>query len=165
MVLLSPAQVRCGGDFARLIGMLAGFEAVTERIIGCAIEVHRHTGPGLPESVYEACLAREFKAAHLESERQIALPIVYKSEPLDCAFRIDFVVEQHVLVEVKSVEHTLEVHKAQVITYLRLSGLPVGLLINFNVPVLRSGIRRLLRSPADCSREPSSAPPRLPVNP
>lgn len=89
---------------------------------------------------------REFQAAHLECERQVSLPIVYKGEPLDCAFRIDFVVAQHVLVEVKSVEHMLEVHKAQVITYLRLSGLPVGLLINFNVPVLRSGIRRLLRS-------------------
>lgn len=129
--------------------VLAGFEAVTERVIGCAIEVHRHTGAGLLESVYEACLAREFKAAHLEFERQVSLPIVYKGEPLDCVFRIDFVVERHVLVEVKSVEHMLEVHKAQVITYLRLSGLPVGLLINFNVPVLRSGIRRLLRSPAE----------------
>lgn len=132
--------------------MLVGFEAVTERIIGCAIEVHRHTGPGLLESVYEACLAREFKAAHLEFDRQVALPIVYKNEPLDCAFRIDFVIERSVLVEVKSVEQTLEVHKAQVITYLRLSGLPVGLVINFNVPVLRSGVRRLLRSPAS---EPS----------
>jgi GxxExxY protein len=126
--------------------VLAGFEAITERIIGCAIEVHRHTGPGLLESVYEACLVREFKAAHLEWERQVALPIVYKGEPLDCAFRIDFVVAQQILVEVKSVEHMLDVHKAQVITYLRLSGLPVGQLINFNVPVLRSGIRRLLRS-------------------
>lgn len=129
--------------------MLAGFEAVTERIIGCAIEVHRHTGPGLLESVYEACLARELKAAQLKYDRQISLPIVYKGEPLDCACRIDFVVEEHVLVEVKSVEHLLDVHKAQVITYLRLSGLPVGLLINFNVPVLRSGIRRLLRFPED----------------
>lgn len=140
--------------------MLEGFEAVTERIIGCAIEVHRHTGPGLLESVYEACLARELKAARLEFERQVALPIVYKSEQLDCAFRIDFVVERNVLVEVKSVEQTLEVHKAQVITYLRLSGLPVGLLINFNVPVLRSGVRRLLRS-----RPPAPVVPRDSTSP
>jgi len=104
-----------GGDFASSASVLAGCEAVTERIIGCAIEVHWHTGPGLLESVYEACLAREFKAAHLECERQVALSIVYKGEPLNCAFRIDFVVAQHVLVEVKSVEHMLEVHKAQVI--------------------------------------------------
>lgn len=104
-----------GGDFASSASVLAGCEAVTERIIGCAIEVHRHTGPGLLESVYEACLAREFKTAHLECERQVALSIVYKGEPLNWAFRIDFVVAQHVLVEVKSAEHMLEVHKAQVI--------------------------------------------------
>jgi GxxExxY protein len=141
--------VTSGGNLAIASTMLSGFEAVTERIIACAIEVHRHTGPGLLESVYEACLAREFQAAHLRFDRQVVLPIVYKNEPVDCSFRIDYIVEQQILIELKSVEHTLEVHKAQVITYLRLSGLPVGLLINFNVPVLRSGIRRLLGPPSE----------------
>jgi len=97
---------------------------------------------------------REFKAAHLECERQVSLPVLYKGEPLDCAFRIDFVVAQQILIEVKSVEHMLDVHKAQVITYLRLSGLPVGLLINFNVPFLRSGVRRLLQPPNQEHRPP-----------
>jgi GxxExxY protein len=128
--------------------MLNAHEALTERIIGCAIEVHRHTGPGLLEAIYAACLARELKAAQLQFAHQLALPVTYKGEPLDCAFRIDFVVEHAVLVELKSVERTLDIHKAQAITYLKLSGLPVGLLINFNVPVLRSGIRRLVCGPS-----------------
>lgn len=127
--------------------MLNAHEALTERIIGCAIEVHRHTGPGLLEAIYDACLIDELNAAQLRFERQRALPVTYKGRRLDGNFRIDFIVEDAVVVELKSVERILDVHKAQVITYLKLSGLPVGLLINFNVPVLRNGIRRLVRGP------------------
>jgi GxxExxY protein len=136
--------------------MLLGGEALTERIIGCAIEVHQHTGPGLIESVYDACLARELRAAHLDFVRQVALPMRYKGDFIDCAFRIDYIVERQVLVELKSVERLLDIHKAQVITYLRLAEVPVGLLINFNVSVLRQGLRRLVMTrPAT----PSHAPP------
>ena len=128
--------------------MLTTCEALTERIIGCAIEVHQNTGPGLLESVYDACLARELRAAQLKFVRQIPLPIHYKGEPIECSFRIDYIVEEQVLLELKSVERTLDVHKAQVITYLKLAKLPVGLLINFNVPVLRLGVRRLAMTSA-----------------
>lgn len=101
------------------------------------------------ESVYDVCMARELRAAQLKFVRQVQLPIHYKGELLDCAFRIDYIVEDQVLLELKSVERTLDVHKAQVITYLKLARLPVGLLINFNVPVLRLGVRRLaMTSPA-----------------
>lgn len=128
--------------------MLTTCEALTERIIGCAIEVHRNTGPGLLESVYDACMARELRAAQLKVARQVPFPIHYKGEPIECSFRIDYLIEDQVLVELKSVERTLDVHKAQVITYLKLAKLPVGLLINFNVPALRLGVRRLAMTSA-----------------
>lgn len=136
--------------------MLVGGESITERIIGCAIEVHQHTGPGLLESVYDTCLARELRAARLDFVREVALPVRYKGDLLDCAFRIDYVVERQVLVELKSVERLLDIHKAQVITYLKLTELPIDLLINFNVPVLRQGIRRLVRSRPASSPQSSS---------
>lgn len=126
--------------------MLVGETVLTERVIACAIEVHRNTGPGLLESVYEACLALEFEAAGLTFVRQASVPVLYKGCPTRCAFRIDYVVEQRVLLELKSVDTVLDVHKAQVLTYLKLSGLKVGLLINFNVHVLRLGVRRLALS-------------------
>ena len=132
-------------------------DPLTERIIGCAIEVHRGTGPGLLESVYDVCLAFELQAAGLDFRRQCPIPISYKTLSIQTAFRVDFVIEERVLVELKSVESLLPVHKAQALTYMKLSGLTVGLLINFNVRVLRDGIRRLVWTP-----RPEGDQPRTP---
>jgi len=128
---------------------------VTEQIIGAAIAVHRELGPGLLESTYEACLAYELAERGLRFERQKALPVVYRNVKVDCAYRIDFVVENVVLVELKSVENLDGIHTAQMLTYLKLSGLNVGLLINFNVPLLRHGLRRFV-----LQYNPSMRPPR-----
>ena len=121
-------------------------DLLTERILQCAIEVHRCTGPGLLETVYDVCLAHELADAGLQFRRQMPLSFPYKEQDLGCGFRVDYVVENLVLLEIKSVERTLPVHVAQVLTYLKLSGLPTGLLINFNVPLLRQGVRRLIWS-------------------
>jgi GxxExxY protein len=118
--------------------------ALTSEIIGAAIEVHRNLGPGLLESVYQACLAREFSIRKLSFEQQRSLPVEYRGMCIDCGYRMDFVVSRKVVLELKSVEAILGVHEAQLLTYLKLSGLRVGLLINFNVPVLKDGIRRLV---------------------
>ena len=115
---------------------------VTQRIIGAAIEVHRHLGPGLLESAYEECLALELRAAGVPFERQIVLPVSYKGRTLDAGYRLDLLVADTVVVELKSVAELLPVHEAQLLTYLRLSGKRVGLLINFNVTSLRQGIMR-----------------------
>lgn len=140
--------------------MAEPLDLLTEQILGCAIEVHRNTGPGLLETVYDVCLAHEFTNAGLEFRRQIPLSFPYKDQDLGCGFRIDYVVEGRVLIEVKSVERTLPVHTAQVLTYLKLSGLPTGLLINFNVPMLRQGIRRLIWSRSKLNKEaPVAATP------
>jgi GxxExxY protein len=120
-------------------------DPLTERIIGFAIEVHRHLGPGLLESAYEECLCHELSSDGLVFRRRVPLPVIYKSVRLDCGYRLDIVVENAVIVEVKSVERLLPIHEAQLITYLKLSGIPIGLLLNFNTPVLREGIRRLTR--------------------
>lgn len=117
---------------------------LTALIIGAAIEVHRQLGPGLLESAYEECLCREMKLQGIGLERQRPLPLEYKGAKLDCGYRLDLVVEGRVVVEVKAVDALAPVHDAQLLTYLRLTGLKVGLLINFNVPVLKSGIRRLV---------------------
>ncbi len=117
---------------------------ITGKIIGAAIEVHRHLGPGLMESVYEECLSQELKLNGLSFERQKVLPVEYKGAKLDCGYRLDLVVEQKVVVEIKAVEKLMPVYTAQVLTYLKLSGLKLGLLINFNVPVIRDGIKRLI---------------------
>lgn len=118
---------------------------LTEQIIGGAIEVHRELGPGLLESAYEECLCHELHLRGFSFQRQVNLPIIYKGLNLDCGYRIDIVVEDRVVVELKSIERILPVHEAQLLTYLRLSRKNVGLLINFNVPVLKSGIiRRVL---------------------
>jgi GxxExxY protein len=119
-------------------------DEVTQPVIGAAIEVHRVLGPGLLQSAYEECLAFELNQRGLPFERQRHLPIRYKAIALDCAYRMDLVVQESVVVEVKSVERLEGIHSAQLLTYLRLSGLRVGLLMNFNVPVLRSGLRRLI---------------------
>ena len=114
---------------------------VASEIIDCAIRVHRVLGPGLFESVYEQCLAYEFKAAKLAFRRRVRLPIQYAGTTLPLAFSADFIVEDSVLVELKSVERTLPIHSAQVLTYLRVSGLKKGLLINFNTTLLKNGIK------------------------
>jgi GxxExxY protein len=120
-------------------------DPLTERIIGFAIEVHRQLGPGLLESAYEECLCHELSQDGLTFRRQVPLPVVYKSVRLDCGYRLDIVVENSVVIELKAVERLMPIHEAQLITYLKLSGLPTGLLLNFNTPVLRDGIRRLTR--------------------
>jgi GxxExxY protein len=120
----------------------ASLNVLSKRIIGAAIEVHRSLGPGLLESTYEACLARELTLAGLAFERQLVLPVEYKGVQIDAGYRLDLVVEGLVVVEIKAVEALLPVHDAQLITYLKLTGKPLGLLINFNVPTLVQGIRR-----------------------
>ncbi len=117
---------------------------LTRRIIQAAIEVHRHLGPGLLESAYEECLCWELSRAGLSLERQVLLPLAYKGVQLDVGYRLDVIVECAVLVELKTVERLLRIHEAQLLTYLKLSGLRTGLLLNFNTPVLKDGIRRLL---------------------
>lgn len=119
---------------------------LTERIIGACIEVHRELGPGLLESAYEACVAHELALCGLRFERQIPLPVIYKGVPVPTGYRVDFIVERRVVLELKAVAQLLPVHEAQVLTYLKLSGYTVGLLINFHVPALRrGGLRRLKR--------------------
>lgn len=120
-------------------------EALTEKIIGAAIEVHRELGPGLLESAYEAALAHELSARGISYERQKAMPVRYKGFLLDVGYRLDFLVEDQVIVELKAVSEMHPIFEAQLITYLRLSGHRVGLLINFNVPRLKDGlIRRIV---------------------
>lgn len=119
-------------------------DPLTDQIIGFAIEVHRHLGPGLLESTYEECLCCELNENGIVFKRQVSLPVVYKSVRLDCGYRIDLVVENRVILEIKAVERLLPIHDAQVLTYMRLSGIPTGLLLNFNTPALKDGIRRLM---------------------
>jgi GxxExxY protein len=113
-------------------------------VIGCAIAVHRTLGPGLFESVYEPCLAHEMHKAGLRFQRQVALPLIYDSIRFPQAFRADFIVEDELLVELKSVEHLQPVHHSQLLTYLKLAGLRKGLLINFNVRLLKEGLRSIV---------------------
>lgn len=117
---------------------------LTEQIIGAAIEVHRHLGPGLLESAYEECLCYEFHLRGLKFERQRPLPLEYKGIKLDCGYRMDIVVEEKVILELKVVDAIAPIHEAQLLTYLRLSGVKIGLIINFNVAVLKDGIKRLV---------------------
>ncbi|HYY71964.1 MAG TPA: GxxExxY protein [Candidatus Bathyarchaeia archaeon] len=119
-------------------------DGLTEKIIGAAVAVHRALGPGLLESAYEECLAHELDLAKISFERQVALPVIYKSIQLDCAYRLDFLVEKTVILELKAVENLQPIHEAQLLTYLKLGGWPIGLLINFNVPVLMKGIKRMV---------------------
>jgi GxxExxY protein len=117
-------------------------EALTERIIGAAIEVHRAVGPGLLESAYQTCLAYEFSLRGLDFEQQKPLSIEYKGTRLECGYRLDFLVADKVVVELKAVDELHPVHEAQLMTYMKLAGCRIGLLINFNVPLLKDGIRR-----------------------
>jgi len=120
---------------------------LTGRILGAAIEVHRHLGPGLLESAYRACLIDELKAAGLHVRSEVAVPVMYKGRSIEGAYRADLVVEGAVLVELKAVEQILPIHEAQTLTYMRLGNLPLGLLLNFNVSRLKDGIRRFIARP------------------
>ena len=116
----------------------------TESIIGAAIEVHRHLGPGLLESAYEECLCEELSLRKIPFKRQVVLPVLYKSKKLDIGYRIDLLVNDEVVVELKTVEEILPIHEAQTLTYMRLGGWQVGLILNFHVTVLKNGIKRLV---------------------
>jgi len=119
-------------------------DEISRRTIGAAIEVHRHLGPGLLESAYEVCLVFELKRLGLNVEEQKALPVVYKDVRLDCGYRLDLVVQDEVIVEIKAVEKLLPIHEAQLLSYLRLAGKHLGLLMNFHVPVLKDGLKRIV---------------------
>jgi GxxExxY protein len=115
---------------------------ITEKIIGAAIEVHRRLGPGLLESAYQECLCHELKLINLSFNREIPMPIIYKEIKLDHGYRLDILVENKVVVELKSVDSLLDVHTAQILTYMRLGEYSTGLIINFNVSLLKNGIKR-----------------------
>jgi len=119
---------------------------LSNKIIGAAIEVHKILGPGLLESAYEECLSYELGLRGLSCERQKPLPVKYKGQQLDCGYRLDIVVEHAIILELKSCEKIEPIHKAQLLTYLRLSGLQLGLLLNFNMPVMRDGIVRMVNN-------------------
>lgn len=116
---------------------------LTGKVIGAAIEVHKALGPGLLESAYEECLSHELGLSRMRFERQKPLPVEYKGVKLDCGYRLDLVVENQLIVELKACESLLPIYEAQLLTYLKLTNIKVGLLINFNVPVLKEGIKRL----------------------
>jgi GxxExxY protein len=115
---------------------------LSEKIIGCAIKVHRTLGPGLLESTYEVCLVHELKKAGLKVKRQVSLPIFYDGIKLDAGYQLDILVEDKIILELKSVENLLPIHEAQLLTYLKLANKKLGLLINFNVTILKNGLRR-----------------------
>jgi GxxExxY protein len=117
---------------------------ITQRIIGAAIEVHRQLGPGPLESAYEECLCHELTIRKLNFERQKPIPLVYKDAKLDCGYRLDVLVEGKIVVELKSIDGLGPIHEAIILTYLKLSGHKLGLLINFNVPLLKDGIKRFI---------------------
>jgi GxxExxY protein len=120
------------------------YRELTGKIVDCAITVHKLLGPGLLESVYEECLQYELSSCGLKTLKQLPMPLVYKEKKLDIGYRIDLLVDDKVIIEVKSVDALNPVHMAQIMTYLKLSGCRIGLLINFNVPFLKDGIRRII---------------------
>jgi GxxExxY protein len=117
---------------------------LSSRIIGAAIEVHKTLGPGLLESAYEECLSHEFSFRNFSFDRQKSLPLIYKGKKLDCGYRLDMVVENAIILELKSCEKIEPIHKAQLLTYLKLSGLHLGLILNFNTTLMRDGIVRIV---------------------
>lgn len=123
---------------------LLDINKTTESVIGAAIEVHRHLGPGLLESAYEECLCEELSLRKIPFKRQVTLPVAYKGKKLDIGYRVDLLVNDEVVVELKTVETILPIHEAQTLTYMRLGGWQVGLILNFNVTVLKNGIKRLV---------------------
>jgi GxxExxY protein len=143
------------GNINRRDAETLSFNELTERVIGACIEIHRALGPGLLESAYEECLCYELSRAGIKFDRQKPLPVHYKEVNLECGYRLDLVVEDKLIVELKSVDEIAPIHEAQLLTYLKLSSLTLGLLINFNVPVLKAGIKRIANHFQD------SASPRL----
>lgn len=120
------------------------FDSLSNQVIGCALEVHRELGPGLLESAYEACLVHELSVVGLPFTVQQAMPVAYKGLRLDCGYRTDIIVAGQLIVEIKSVDKLMPIHQAQLLTYLKLSGIRTGLLINFNSVLLKDGIKRLV---------------------
>lgn len=120
------------------------FDILSNEVIGCAIEVHRVLGPGLLESTYEQCLARELVLAEIPFKLQCPLPVEYKGIRLDCGYRVDVLVDDKLIIELKAVEKVLGIHEAQLLTYMKLANIKVGLLINFNVQVLKQGLKRFV---------------------
>lgn len=120
------------------------FEKLSNQVIGCALEVHRNLGPGLLESTYEQCLAHELKTADIPFKLQHPLPVAYKNIRLNCGYRIDILVDDRMILELKSVDALLPIHQAQLLTYMKLAQISIGLLINFNVKLLKDGIKRLI---------------------
>ena len=133
-------------------------DEISRRIIGAAIEVHRHLGPGLLESAYQSCLAFELKQLGPKAEEQKPLPVVYKQVKLDCGYRLDMVVEDEIIVEIKAIEKLLPIHDAQLLSYLRLARRRVGLLMNFHVPVLKNGLKRIVNEFPESERAKIQAP-------
>ncbi|MBN8626177.1 MAG: GxxExxY protein [Planctomycetes bacterium] len=121
-----------------------GRDPLSGKVIELAIEVHRELGPGLLESTYEECLCYELSQAGLDFQRQLPLPVRYKQVRLDCGYKIDVVVEQKLILELKTVEKLLPIHEAQLLTYLKLSGIKTGLLINFCTPLIKDGLKRMV---------------------
>jgi GxxExxY protein len=130
---------------------------ISEQVIGAAIDVHRIIGPGLLESAYEACLVFELRDRGFKVEQQKPLPVVYKNDKLDCGYRLDLVIEGRVIVEIKAVERLTTVHEAQLLSYLRLCGCKLGLLINFHVSMLKNGVRRIVNEFPDSAFSANSA--------
>ena len=120
------------------------FDELSKRVIGCAIEVHKNLGPGLLETAYERCLSNELTAKGIRHETQKELPIDYKGVRIDSGYRIDLIIENSIIVELKSVDKILPIYEAQLLTYMKLAGIKVGLLINFNVTKLKDGIKRFV---------------------
>ena len=117
---------------------------LSNKIIGAAIEVHKGLGPGLLESAYEECLCYELSLREISYDRQLSLPVLYKEKQLDCGYRIDVLVEKSIILELKAVDKIEAIHKAQLLTYLKLSDIHLGLLLNFNVPIMKDGIVRIV---------------------
>jgi GxxExxY protein len=132
-------------------------DLITRRIVGAAIEVHRRVGPGLLESAYEACLAFELRQIRFKVEQQKPLPVVYKDVQLDCGYRMDLVVEDEIVVEIKAVERLMPIHDAQLLSYLRLAEKKAGLLINFHVRLLKNGVKRIVNDFPDSATSALSA--------
>ena len=120
------------------------FDLLSNQIIGCAIEVQKNLGPGLLESTYEQCLAYELKSSNISFKLQQPLPVEYKGVKLDCGYRIDMLIDNRLIVELKSVDSILPIHQAQLLTYMKISGIGIGLLMNFNVKYMKTGIKRMV---------------------
>jgi len=123
---------------------ITAIDKLSNKIIGLALEVHRNLGPGLLESVYQQCLAYELRTHDIDFVIEHPIPVKYKEINFDCAFRADFIVEKNIIIELKSVDKILPIHQAQLLTYLRITGIRLGLIINFNTKLLKNGIKRIV---------------------